>query len=101
MIEPTPRETVEEMILVSADSATEMLGDMTDEDCVDMVRSFCKTMADWQPNIACHLDDPTMLGLSCLTAAHLFQLAFARAYIHTDQKIEAINAIEKALGGNQ
>ena len=62
-----------------------------------MVREFTKIMADWQPNIAIYMDEPIMLGLSALSAAELFKLAFYRAYVYTDKKVDAINALDKAF----
>ena len=101
MHDPTPAQTVTEMIEYGDASAQNILADMSDEDCIEMVRGFCKAMADWQPNIAIYQDEPIMLGLSCLSAAELFKLAFARAYLYTDKKVDALNALEKAFGGNQ
>ena len=98
MTDPTPRQTVTEMIEYGEAAALQMVDDMTDDECIQMVRDFCKVMADWQPNIACYLDDPIMLGLSCLSAAELFKMAFARAYLYTDKKVDAMNAINKAFG---
>ena len=81
MTDPNPRQTVDEMFEYSEAAALEILADMSDEECLSMVREFCTVMADWQPNIACYKDDPVMLGLSCLSAAHLFKLAFESAYM--------------------
>lgn len=97
MTDPTPNQTATEMIEYGEAAALEILQDMSDEDCIQMVRDFCKLMADWQPNIAIYMEDPVMLGLSCLSAAELFKLAFYRAYVYTDKKVDAINALDKAF----
>ena len=98
MTDPTPTQTATEMIEYGEAAALEILKDMTDDECIQMVRDFCKIMADWQPNIAIYLDEPIMLGLSCLSAAELFKMAFYRAYVYTDKKVDAMNAINKAFG---
>ena len=89
------------MLLVeqAQEVAEKMLADMDGDECVDMVRSFCGVMADWQPNIAEHLNEPIMLGLHCLATAFLFQNAFVKAYENTDKRIKAQEAIKRALGG--
>lgn len=97
MSDPTPTQTASEMIEYGEAAALEILDGMSDEDCIQMVREFTKIMADWQPNIATYRDEPIMLGLSCLSAAELFKLAFYRAYIYTDKKVDAINALDKAF----
>ena len=97
MTDPNPRQTVDEMLEYSEAAALEILADMDDEACLSMVREFTQVMAKWQPNIACYSDDPVMLGLSCLSAAHLFKLAFERGYMYTDKKVDALNALEKAF----
>ena len=71
---------------------------MSGEECVQMVRDFCGVMADWQPNIRENLEDPIMLGLHCLAAADLFKQAFVKAYANTSSRLEAQEAIDKALG---
>ena len=97
MSDPTPQQTVTEMIEYGEAAALQLLDEMSDEECIQMVRDFCKVMADWQPNIAIYLEEPVMLGLSCLSAAELFKMAFARAYLYTDKKVDAINALDKAF----
>lgn len=100
MTDSNPTQTASEMIEYGEAAALEILDTMSDEDCLQMVREFCELMASWQPNIGCYREDPVMLGLSCLSAAELFKLAFYRGYLHTDKKVEAINALEKAFGEN-
>lgn len=95
--DPSPKQTVTEMIEYGEAAALQLLDEMSDEECIQMVRDFCKVMADWQPNIAIYLEEPVMLGLSCLSAAELFKMAFARAYLYTDKKVDAINALDKAF----
>tara|TARA_Y100000004_G_scaffold197227_1_gene270543 strand:+ start:2786 stop:3085 length:300 start_codon:yes stop_codon:yes gene_type:complete len=75
-----------------------MAEDMDGPECVQMVRDFCKVMADWQPNIAENVDEPLLLGLHCLAAAELFKMAFSKAYTETDQRLKAQEAIDKAFG---
>ena len=96
--DPSPNQTVTEMIEYGEAAALSILDTMSDEECIQMVREFCELMADWQTNIGCYRDEPVMLGLSCLSAAELFKMAFARAYLYTDKKVDAINAIDKAFG---
>ena len=98
MSDPTPNQTVAEMLEYGESAAHLLLENMDDDDCVAMVRDFTSLLADWQPNIGCYREDPVMLGLSCLSAAHLFKLAFTRAYLYTDKKVDAIEAIQKAFG---
>ena len=94
----TPKEEAQLLVDEANRLAKDMLADMDGDECVDMVRSFCAAMCDWQPNIAENLHEPVMLGLHCLAAAQLFRLAFLKAYENTDKRIKATEAIKKALG---
>ena len=89
--------TVEEMLEYSERIAQDMLRDMDEEEAVHMVREFCHTMMQWQPEIEARKDSPVELGISCLATAELFRLAFAKAYTHIDKKVDAINAIKRAF----
>ena len=101
MKDSSPRQTVQEMHEYADAAAMEILAAMDDEEVILMVRDFCQVMADWQPNIKIYADEPVMLGLSCLSAAQLFRLGFSRAYGYTSKKVEAMEAIDKAFGGNE
>lgn len=74
------------------------LAEMDEDECVVMVRDFCRVMADWQPSIATQLDDPMSLGVACLSMAHLFQECFIKAYDYSSRKVDAISALKQALG---
>ena len=80
--------------------AQEMIGNMPDEEAIHMVRDFIKVMADWQPEVYRQLGDPTMLAITSLTTAKLFELAFMKAYKYSEKHVQAKEAIEKALGGS-
>ena len=88
----------QELVEYGESLAEAMLVDMSGEECVQMVRDFCGVMADWQPNIKENLEDPILLGLHCLAAADLFKRAFVKAYTNTSSRLEAQEAIDKALG---
>ena len=94
----TPQTEARELVEYGESLAEAMLEDMSGEECVQMVRDFCGVMADWQPNIRENLEDPIMLGLHCLAAADLFKQAFVKAYQETSSRLEAQEAIKKALG---
>ena len=94
----TPHTEARELVEYGESLAEAMLADMSGEECVQMVRDFCGVMADWQPNIRENLEDPIMLGLHCLAAADLFKQAFVKAYQETSSRLEAQEAIKKALG---
>ena len=89
--------TPEEMVEYAEHVAEDMLQDMDDEEAIVMVREFCRTMAEWQPQIAESSDNPVMLGIHCLATAHLFQKAFVKAYSYTDRKLDAVSALKKAF----
>ena len=89
--------TVQEMHEYADAAAEEILAGMSDEETISMVRDFCTVMAKWQPNIDIYKDEPVMLGLSCLSAAQLFRIAFGRAYRYTDKKLAVQQALEKAF----
>ena len=74
------------------------LDDMDGPECIQMVRAFCHTMSNWQPNIKAIEDDSILLGLHCLAAADLFKKAFVKAYEETDGRVKAQEAIRKAFG---
>ena len=95
--EPSPDQTVSEMHEYADAAAEEILAGMTDEEAITMVRDFCTVIAKWQPNIDIYKDEPVMLGLSCLSAAQLFRIAFGRAYRYTDKKLAAQQALEKVF----
>ena len=97
MADHNARETAKEMVEYGEQLAEMMLKDMDEEECVTMVRDYCRGMAEWQPNVAIHADDPVMLGITCLSTAKLFELAFQKAYAYTDKKVDAMNAIDKAF----
>lgn len=82
-----------------ADSvAYQMIAGMPEEEAVAMVRDFIGVLVDWQPNIAEHRDDPTMLAITALSTTRLFELAFIKAYSFSAKQIAAREAIAKALG---
>jgi len=97
MAEYNPEKTAQEMVDYGEAVAMDMIQDMDPEECVVMVRDFCRVMAEWQPNVAALADEPVMLGITCLSTAKLFELAFKKAYTYTDKKVDAINAINKAF----
>ena len=68
---------------------------MTEEECIDMVRTF----ATWVKTIlpGTDLNDPIGTGIHCLSTAMLFPLAFGKAYYHMEDRLDAINAIEEAF----
>lgn len=92
------KKSAKEMVEYSEILAEESVKEMDGEECVNMVRNFCEVMADWQPNIKSLLDDPVMLGIHCLTVAELFKLAFVKGYGHTSDRLDAVEALKKALG---
>lgn len=87
-----------EMVRYAEILAEESLKRMDGEECVNMIRNFCQVMADWQPNIKELLDDPVMLGITCLSVAELFKQAFVKGYGHTSDRIDAIKSIKKVFG---
>lgn len=96
--DPRPKRTVQEMLEYGDEIATQMLNDMNDDEKVAMVRDFVTVMAQWQPNIRIHSEDPMLLGISCLATTSLFQKCFRDAYLYTDKKVDAIQALKNALG---
>ena len=98
MTDPTPKQTVNEIIRFGEANALQTFDGMSDEECLLMVRDFCGVMAEWQPYIASLADDPMLLGVSCLSTAELFKRAFARAYLYINKKVDAMDAIDKAFG---
>lgn len=81
--------------------AVEKHSEMSQEECVHMVQDFTRILSDWQPSIRQMKDTPSEainLAIGCLTLAELFHLAFCSAYSFTEKRIEAREAIEKALG---
>ena len=89
----------QEMIDYAQDVANQMIEGMPEEEAVLMVRDFIGVLADWQPSVAEHLGDPTMLAITSLATTRLFELAFVKAYGFSAKQIEAREAIAKALGG--
>ena len=94
-----PKELVE-----YAEQLAEMqASEMNQEECVLMVRSFTEAMAEWQPSVKEFTgseESAVQLAVACLTLSHLFQKAFCSAYSFTEKRLEAQEAIEKALGGS-
>lgn len=88
-----------EMLDYADDVAQQMIEGMPEEEAVLMVRDFIAVLADWQPAVAEHRGDPTMLAITALSTTRLFELAFLKAYGFSAKQIEAREAIEKALGG--
>lgn len=96
--DPSPQATVDHMLEYGEEIARAMLSEMDEEEATAMVRDFVEIVSRWQPNVASHAGDPVMLGISCLATAYLFQMAFKKAYLYTDKKVDAINALKNALG---
>lgn len=99
--DPTPWTTVNNMLDYGDQLAEEMIAEMDEEEATLMVRDFVELIAKWQPNVAYHANDPVMLGVSCLATSYLFQKAFLKAYLYTNKKVDAIQAIENAFGESQ
>lgn len=99
--DPTPLTTVNEMLEYSKELAIKMAEEMDEEEATLMVRDFVTVIAKWQPNVAVHSGDPVMLGISCLVTSYLFQMAYKKAYLYTDKKVDAINALKNALGDSE
>ena len=89
----------QEMIDYAQDVADQMIEGMPEEEAVLMVRDFIGVLAEWQPSVAEHVGDPTMLAITALATTRLFELAFVKAYGFSAKQLEAREAIEKALGG--
>ena len=89
----------EEMLVYASKVASEMLEAMPDEEAVVMVRDFVNVMAKWQPEAYSKLNnDPTLVALTALSTATLFQKAFIKAYAYSERHVAAREAVEKALG---
>ena len=99
--DPTPLATVHDMMEYGSHVAEQMIADMDEEEATLMVRDFVTVIAKWQPNVAIYADDPVMLGISCLATSYLFQMAFKKAYLYTDKKVDALNALKKAFGESE
>lgn len=99
--DPTPLATVHDMMEYGSTVAEQMIADMDEEEATLMVRDFVTLIAKWQPNVAIHADNPVMLGISCLATSYLFQMAFKKAYLYTDKKVDAINALKNAFGESE
>ncbi len=97
MTKEDPKFVAREMVDYAEELAQQMLVDMDDDECVAMVRDFISVMIEWQPNIAAVVHDPGLVAISSLTTAALFQSCFAKAYVFTDKKVDAMNAISKAF----
>lgn len=100
-LNPTPLAVVEDMMEYGASVAEQMIKGMDEEEATLMVRDFVFLIAKWQPNVAAHADDPVMLGISSLATSYLFQMAFKKAYLYTDKKMDALNALKKAFGESE
>lgn len=87
-----------DMIDYAQDVADQMIAEMPEEEAVLMVRDFISVLASWQPAVAEHRDDPTMLAITALSTTRLFELAFLKAYSFSAKQLEAREAIEKAFG---
>lgn len=90
----------QEMVDYAQDIASEMIQKMPEEEAVLMVRDCIGVLAEWQPAVAEHRDDPTMLAITALSTTRLFELAFLKAYRYSEKHLEAREAIEKAFGGD-
>ena len=87
-----------EMVVYAGEIALQMAIDMPEEEAVLMVRDFIGVLSEWQPSIAQHAGDPTMIAISALATTRLFEHAFQKAYRFSEKQIEARDAIKKALG---
>ena len=94
----TPKHKAHAFVNESEGLADEMLSGMDSSQCVEMVRGFCSVIATWQTQIAATRDKPLEFSLHCLTVADLFKKAFVKAYVETEKRVTAEEAIKKALG---
>ena len=88
-----------EMLLHAEKVAEQMLDAMPDEEAVAMVRDFVQVMAEWQPRAYEEVgDNPSLVALTALSTASLFQKAFLKAYAYSEKHVAAREAVEKVLG---
>ena len=87
-----------EMLLHAEKVAEQMLEAMPDEEAVAMVRDFVQVMAEWQPKAYAELgDNPSLVALTALSTASLFQKAFLKAYAYSARHVAARAAVERVL----
>lgn len=96
------------LVKIGRAKAEAMFAQMDDEEAISMVRSFVECMMKWQPSI--DESDHTLgeestegatamcIGINALAISELFQMAFIKAYDHSDRKVKAMEAIDKAFG---
>ena len=70
---------------------------MSDEDCVVFVREFIHAMAAWQPQAFDLEGEPTTAAAHAVYLAKLFPPAFQRAYVFSNNYLNAQNSIKKAF----
>jgi hypothetical protein len=87
-----------ELVEYAESVAHQMITGMPEEEAVAMVRDFIGVLSEWQPSVAEHRDDPTLLAITALSTTRLFELAFIKAYSFSAKQIAAREAIAKALG---
>ena len=96
MFQPSD-DSIKRLFEMAAELADDQLDEMSDEECILMVRSYVEVMSDWQPEIQRLSDKPGELALSVLTLNKLFMRAFKKAYGYTERRIEATEALERAF----
>ena len=89
-----------ELVDYAEQIAQQQVEDMSQEACIEMVRSYTALMSKWQSNVQELAEEPVALAIACLTLSHLYQKAFCEGYSFTERRMEATEAIEKALGGS-
>ena len=87
----------QELIKMASHLSEEQVDEMSDEECINMVRSYVELMAEWQPELGRLSDRPGDLALAVLTLNQLFNRAFVKAYDYTEKRIEATEALERAF----
>ena len=104
--ECSPEDIGSHLVDIGRAKAEAMFVQMDDEEAISMVRSFVECMMKWQPSIdesntgieASEGATAMCVGINALAIAELFQLAFIKAYDHSDKKVKAMEAIDKAFG---
>ena len=91
----TDRPIPSQMVLETLEDATRRIQDFTPEEATEFVQDFVACMHNHFPLMDKQTEDPVVLAYTSLLAAGMFQEAFIKAYTHAEQRVDAVERLNR------
>lgn len=83
----------EHMVLDCVEIAQEQAKELSNDDAVDYVRQFASVIVN--DLLGQDIEDAAVVAFQALTAAALFQELFIKAYGHAEERVSAIEQLQR------